>query len=206
MMLAHLKALDLLMKFFIFALCLIPALAYPVNATDSLTTLEKCTLNPPLPTLQEARQHVKKLPKDKSIFYLGQCQMAASFYGSKHGMVMLANADDGSGWLQFEGGPFHEYVSRQCDDEPTWTEDEEWQAINIISQAFAAESSGVATVVLPYIVHDSKNHWDGEFETLKVNPNIHKVVAFDMKDCTADPQGQPRELWPRNEAKTAHAG
>ena len=45
-----------------------------------------------------------------------------------------------------------------------------------------------------------------KFETLKANPNVHKVVAFDMKDCIADPQGQPRELWPRNEAKTAHAG
>ena len=60
MMLPHLKALDLLMKIFVFVLCLTPVLAYPVNTTDDgLTTLEKRTLNPPLPSLQEARQHVK---------------------------------------------------------------------------------------------------------------------------------------------------
>lgn len=47
-MLARLKALDLLMKFFILALCIIPVLAYLVNTTDSLTTLEKRTLIPPL--------------------------------------------------------------------------------------------------------------------------------------------------------------
>ncbi|ODM20249.1 hypothetical protein SI65_03302 [Aspergillus cristatus] len=109
MMLAHLKALDLLMKLFVFALCLIPTLAYPVNPSDvdlpdGMTIFEKRTLNPPLPTLEEARKHVKSLPKDKSIFYLGECQKAASYYGSKNGMVMLANADDGSGWMQFEGG------------------------------------------------------------------------------------------------------
>lgn len=211
MMLAHLKALDLLMKLFVFALCLIPTLAYPVNPSDvdlpdGMTIFEKRTLNPPLPTLEEARKHVKSLPKDKSIFYLGECQKAASYYGSKNGMVMLANADDGSGWMQFEGGPFREYLLRQCDDEPTWTEDEEWQAINVMSRAFAAESSGVATVVLPHNVHNTKNHWTGEFEALKANPNVHKVVAFDMKDCSAEPKGQPRELWPRNEDKTAHAG
>ena len=120
-------------------------------------------------------------------------------------MVMLANADDGSGWMEFEGGPFREYLLRQCDDEPTWTDDEEWQAINIMSRAFAAESSGVATVVLPHNVHNTKNHWTGEFEALKANPNVHKVVAFDMKDCGAEPKGQPRKLWPKNEDKTAHA-
>ena len=54
-MLLQLKALDLLMKFFLFALCLKPVLAYPANPTDDgLTTLEKRTLNPPLPTVQEA--------------------------------------------------------------------------------------------------------------------------------------------------------
>lgn len=108
--------------------------------------------------------------------------------------------------LESEGGPFREYLLRQCDDEPTWTDDEEWQAINIMSRAFAAESSGVATVVLPHNVHNTKNHWTGEFEALKANPNVHKVVAFDMKDCGAEPKGQPRELWPKNEDKSAHAG
>lgn len=115
-------------------------------------------------------------------------------------MVMLANADD-----EFEGGPFREYLLRQCDDEPTWTDDEEWQAINIMSRAFAAESSGVATVVLPHNVHNTKNHWTGEFEALKASPNVHKVVAFDMKDCGAEPEGQPRELWSKKEDKTVSA-
>lgn len=107
---------------------------------------------------------------------------------------------DQAGWNS-KAARFREYLMRQCDDEPTWTEDEEWQAINVMSRAFAAESSGVATVVLPHNVHNTKNHWTGEFEALKANPNVHKVVAFDMKDCSAEPQGQPRELWPKTRTK-----
>lgn len=34
MMLAHFKTLDLLMKLFVLALCLIPTLAYPVHPSD----------------------------------------------------------------------------------------------------------------------------------------------------------------------------
>lgn len=51
MMLAHFKTLDLLMKLFVLALCLIPTLAYPVypsdvDIVDGSPILEKRTLNP----------------------------------------------------------------------------------------------------------------------------------------------------------------
>lgn len=66
--------------------------------------------------------------------------------------------------------------------------------------------SNAATVVLPYDIFDSKSHWNGELETLKANPDVHKVVAFDMKDCNVDIDGEPRELWSRGEPTTEHAG
>lgn len=42
--------------------------------------------------------------------------------------------------------------------------------------------------------------------TLKANPDVHKMIAFDMKNCNVDIDGEPRELWPREKPKTKHAG
>lgn len=121
-------------------------------------------------------------------------------------MVIMSGADERSGWVEFEGGPFDEYNERRCEEKLTWTDGELWLAQNIISRAFAAEASNAATVVLPYDIFDSKSHWNGELETLKANPDVHKVVAFDMKDCNVDIDGEPRELWSRGEPTTEHAG
>lgn len=68
-MLPQLKALNRLMKFSVFAVCLTPALAYPANPTDDGSiTLEKRTLNPApnctrsLPAYEFAAQGHSGLP------------------------------------------------------------------------------------------------------------------------------------------------
>ena len=53
---------------------------------------------------------------------------------------------------------------------------------------------------------DSPSHWPGEYETMTHTGKVRKILAFDMKDPTAEPQGEPRELWPMEKAKTEHAG
>lgn len=51
-------------KFFInllpLALCFVSALAYPANFSNDFNSIEKRVLNLTLPSLQEARQHIKK--------------------------------------------------------------------------------------------------------------------------------------------------
>lgn len=68
-MLPQLKALNLLIKFFVFAVCLTPALTYPANPTDDGSiTLEKRTPNPApnctrsLPAYEFAAQGRSGLP------------------------------------------------------------------------------------------------------------------------------------------------
>jgi hypothetical protein len=42
------------------ALYFVSTLAYPTNFSSDFNSIEKRVLNPPLPSLQEARQHIKK--------------------------------------------------------------------------------------------------------------------------------------------------
>ncbi|GLI79247.1 hypothetical protein PoHVEF18_007575 [Penicillium ochrochloron] len=105
-----------------------------------------------------------------------------------------------------EGGPFETRALREIADKPTWNDFESDEAIQALSDGFAMNEEGDVVVVLPYDIPNKSSHWYGESEVLKRNPKVDKILAFDMKNPAAVPQGSPRELWPREQPKTEHAG
>ncbi|KAI9927555.1 hypothetical protein ASPWEDRAFT_176037 [Aspergillus wentii DTO 134E9] len=185
----------------LFTFCILPATSYPTSLSH-----DKRTLNPAMPTVAEAQKHLKHVGKDKSIFYLSEVGDAVHKYAKAHGLKIISDADDGSHWATMEGGPFLERSMREIDDQPTWTDNELSEAMQVVSNAFAANAEGEVHVILPYHMPSRKNHWTGEFEELKKNKKVTKVWAFDMKNAHSMPKGKPRELWPHAQPKTEHAG
>lgn len=180
--------------------------SYPTTLSNTTQILEKRVLIPPIPPLAEFVRHLRPLGPGRQVFYGGGTQQAASHYARRIGGGLLGNADTGDGWATFQGGPFQIRNDLMSRGRPTWNDQELFQAVQAISNAFAWIASGDVVVVLAYNMPNIPSHWPGEFETLKRNPNVDKILAFDMKDPTAEPQGQPRELWPKEQAKTENAG
>ena len=202
----NLRGLLAILLLLFFAASIAPVHSYPTTLSNTTQTLSKRTPNPKVPTAEEAVKHLKKLGPGKQVFYRGTVQLAASEYAKKIGGGFLEDASNGDGWATLKGGPFHERVMRMVDDKPTWDDEEVTEAVQAVSDAFALNSEGDVIVVLPYNIPNEHSHWDGEFEVLKENPKVDKVLAFDMKDSTVEPKGSPRELWPRPQPKTEHAG
>ncbi|KUL82632.1 hypothetical protein ZTR_09452 [Talaromyces verruculosus] len=133
-------------------------------------------------------------------------RLAASHYARKVGGGLMADADDGEGWAKFTGGPFKMRNQLLAEGRPTWNDQETFQAVQTLSNAYARIAEGDVVVVLAYDMPNRPSHWPGEYQTLIHNDKVRKILAFDMKDPTAEPQGEPRELWPKEKAKTEHAG
>lgn len=189
-----------------FAANIVPVCSYPTNLPNTTQVISKRTPNPKIPTTEEAAKHLKPLGSGKQVFYRMECHEAASHLAREIGGGLLANADNGDHWASFDGGPFKERNLRMIDDEPTWTNRELDAAMQSVSNAYAMNAEGDAIVVLPYYMPNSPDWWDGEFEVLKKNPKVDKVLAYDMKNVKGVPQGSPRELWPKAQPKTEHAG
>lgn len=197
-----------LLAFFLllFAVTIAPVHSYPTILSNTTQILSKRTPIPEIPTAKTCAAHLKKLGPGKQVFYMSVTHEAASHYARKIGGGLIGEADTGDGWGRMEGGPFRERALREIDDKPTWTDAELEEAIQALSDGFALNAEGDVVVVLPYDNPSRASHWWGEFEVLKKNPKVDKILAFDMKNPTAEPQGSPRELWPKAQPKTEHAG
>lgn len=137
---------------------------------------------------------------------MSEVQEAASHYARRIGGGFLADADNGDGWATLEGGPFQIRNDLESRGKPTWNDQELAQAIQAVSNAFAYNAEGDVVVVLPYDMPDRPSYWPGEFATIKARGRVDKILAFDIKNPSAEPQGQPQEYWPEEQDKTEHAG
>lgn len=181
--------------------------SYPTALSNTTQILEKRVLVPPIPAISKFVEHLKPFPPGKQyVFYGGGTQLAASHYARKVGGGLLADADDGEGWATFEGGPFQMRNELKSRGIPTWNDQEDFQAVQVLSNAYAWIAEGDVVVVLAYDMPDRPSHWPGEYETMTNTGKVRKILAFDMKDPTAEPQGEPREFWPKPQPKTEHAG
>ncbi|KAF2147079.1 uncharacterized protein K452DRAFT_314311 [Aplosporella prunicola CBS 121167] len=190
------KGLGLLLLF-LFSFLLAQSHGHPTSGVSN--ELEKRTLDPPLPDVKLARTHLKKPGPGKSIFWSAGAIGAASDYAAKNKHVMLGECDDGSGWANFEGGPFEEYVNNFCDDKPTWTDDEMVQAKGHISQAYAENAEGEVIVILPKKINAAElktSIWERyELPALKKNTAVTKISVFDVDNVNEAPTGKPnREI------------
>ncbi|KAJ5167589.1 uncharacterized protein N7482_003183 [Penicillium canariense] len=202
----NLRGLLTAFLFLFFAASIAPVHSYPTTLSNTTQALSKRTPNPKIPTAEEAAKHLKKLGPGKQVFYRDTTHEAPSHYARKIGGGLLANADDGDGWANLEGGPFRERALRVIDNKPTWSEIEVDKAVQAVSNGYALNAEGDVVVVLPYNIPNTFSFWDGEFEVLKKNENVDKILAFDMNNPTVEPKGSPRELWPKEQPKTEHAG
>ncbi|KAF3384241.1 hypothetical protein DPV78_012918 [Talaromyces pinophilus] len=181
--------------------------SYPTTLSNTTQILEKRVLLPPIPPISAFVNHLKPFPPGKQyVFYGGGTQLAASHYARRVGGGLMADADDGEGWATFEGGPFETRNELLANGIPTWNDQELGRAVQTLSNAYARIAEGDVVVVLAYDMPDRPSYWPGEYETLTHNDKVRKILAFDMKDPTAEPQGEPRELFPEPKAKTEHAG
>lgn len=201
--------------YLVFAACIAPVHSYPTTLSNTTQILEKRVPIPAIPTAAEAFDRLIPLGPGKQVFYGGGTLEAASHYARSIGGGLMANADNGEGWATLEGGPFEERIKRYLEDEPTWTDEELDQAVQAVSNAYAMHAEGDVVVVLAYDMplpkdrvgsNYEKSYWYGEFETMVKKGKVDKILAFDMKNPSAEPQGQPREYWPEPESKTQHAG
>lgn len=192
--------------YLIFAACIVPTHSYPTTLSNTTQILEKRIPIPQIPTAEQAAEHLKPLGPGKQVFFMREVKEAASHYARRIGGGLLADADNGEGWATFEGGPFETRARRVIHNEPTWEDKEVDDAIQAVSNGFALNAEGDVVVVLPYYMSNRFTFWYGEYETLKKNPKVDKILAFDMKNPSAEPQGEPRELWPEAQSKTEHAG
>ncbi|GAD98312.1 hypothetical protein MGYG_06584 [Paecilomyces variotii No. 5] len=195
-----------LLAFLLFAVGIVPVSSSPTGIAPTPGLLIKRVPDPKIPTKEEARKHLRPLGPGKQVFYRMECKEAASHYARKIGGGLLGNADDGSRWANFDGGPFHERALREIDDKPTWNDDELEEAITAVSQAYAMNAEGDAVVILPYHIPKSHDIWEDEYEILKASEKVTRILAYDMKNPNAEPQGEPRELWPISQPRTEHAG
>ncbi|KAB8068840.1 hypothetical protein BDV29DRAFT_199109 [Aspergillus leporis] len=195
-----------LLVYFIFTLWITLALGYSTDPPLHSQSIEKRVKVPPVPSVGDALNHLKKPAKGQALFFQREVQLAASKYAQANNLWLLANADDGSHWAKFEGGPFMVYNAMRTKDLPTWNDKELEMAQAAVCNAYAHNAHGDVIVILPYHQPQRFTFWDGEFDMLKRNPNVDKILAYDMKDGTRMPEGVPRELWPREQPKTEHAG
>ncbi|KAF3393785.1 hypothetical protein F1880_004596 [Penicillium rolfsii] len=196
----------LLLLLIFLAVTIAPVHGYPNTLSNATRTLSKRTPIPKIPTARECAEHLRKLGPGKQVFYMSVTHEAASHYARRIGGGLIGEADNGDGWGSMEGGPFKERARREIDGKPTWTDEELEEAIQALSDGFALNAEGDVVVVLPYENPNRASHWWGELEVLKKNPKVDKILAFDMKNPAAEPKGSPRELWPKAQPKTEHAG
>ncbi|KAF4215269.1 hypothetical protein CNMCM8980_010347 [Aspergillus fumigatiaffinis] len=195
-----------LLLYLIFTLWITSVLGDQINHSLHALSIEKRVRVPPIPSVADALKHLKKPAKGPALFYKSEVQVAATEYARANNLWLIGDADDGSGWANFEGGPFMVYTTMITNDLPTWSSNELTMAKAAVCNAYAHNAHGDTIVILPYDAAPRVSFWDGEFEMLKKNPKVDKILAYDMKDGTKMPQGQPRELWPREQPKTEHAG
>jgi hypothetical protein len=202
----NLRGLFTFFVYLVFAAYITPVHSYPTTLSNTTEILEKRILNPPIPAPSVFLEHLKPLGPGKQVFYGGGTHVAASHYARRIGGGLLGDADIGDGWANLEGGPFGMRNLLASKGIPTWNDEELTQAVQAISNAFARNAEGDVVVVLAYDMPDRFSYWPGEYKTMTETGKVDKILAFDMKDLSAEPQGQPREYWPKEKPKTEHAG
>ncbi|KAE8355432.1 hypothetical protein BDV28DRAFT_146106 [Aspergillus coremiiformis] len=195
-----------LLVYCIFTLGITLALGDSTDPSLHSQSIEKRAKVPLIPSVGEALNHLKKPAKGQSLFFQAEAIISASKYAQANNLWLLGDADDGSQWATFEGGPFMVYNVLRTRGQPTWDNNELQMAQAAVCNAYAHNAHGDTIVILPYREPRRFSFWHGELEMLKRNPNVGKILAYDMKDGTRMPEGAPRELWPEKQPKTEHAG